>query len=166
VNLNGVIHGIAAALPIMTKQGFGHLVSMSSAEGLCPFPGTASYVASKFAVVGLSGSLWMEVHELGIDVSVVCPGFVRTPLLAKPTRMHKADYQAWYNSLKPFQPFAITPEVCAKRILKGVEKKRHIIIPDTITRPIWLMYRLSPILYMKTYCRLTRKARKAIRKAD
>ena len=108
----------------------------------------------------------MELHELGIDVSVVCPGLVKTPLLTKTIRMHKADYQAWYDSLKPFQPFAITPEVCAKRILKGVEKKKHIIIPDTSAKPAWLIYRLSPILFMKIYCRLTRKARKAIRKVD
>jgi len=166
VNLNGVIHGITAALPIMVKQGFGHLVSVASGEGLTPFPGTASYVASKFAVVGLSGSLWMELRELGIDVSVVCPGLVKTPLLTDTIRMHKADYHAWYDSLKPFHPFSITPEVCAKRILKGVEKKKHIIIPDTIVRPTWWIYRLSPSMFMKIYCRVTRKARKAIRKVN
>ena len=166
VNLNGVIHGITAALAIMTKQGFGHIVSVSSGEGLIPMPGTTSYVASKFAVVGLSGSLWMELNELGIDVSVVCPGLVKTPLLTETIRMHKADHQAWYDSLKPFQPFAITAEVCAKRILKGVAKKQHIIIPDTSVRPSWWIYRLSPALFMKLYCRLTRKARKAIRKVD
>jgi NAD(P)-dependent dehydrogenase (short-subunit alcohol dehydrogenase family) len=166
VNLNGVINGVVAALPIMTRQGFGHLVNMASGEGLCPFPGTAAYVASKFAVVGLSGSLWMELHELGIDVSVVCPGFVKTPLLAKPTGMHNADYQAWYDSLKPVQRFAVTPQLCAERILKGVAKKKHIIISDVSVRPFWWLNRLSPGLYMKSYTRLTRKTRQAMRKVD
>jgi NAD(P)-dependent dehydrogenase (short-subunit alcohol dehydrogenase family) len=164
VNLNGVVNGVVAALPIMARQGFGHLVNMASGEGLCPFPGTAAYVASKFAVVGLSGSLWMELRELGIDVSVICPGFVKTPLLAKPTGIHNADYQAWYDSLKPIQPFAVTPEVCAERILAGVEKKKHVIIPDLSVRPFWWLYRLSPALYMRVYSRLTRKTRKAMRK--
>ena len=78
VDLFGVIYGTLAAYPIMTRQGFGHIVNTSSAAGLLPGPFNAPYNTSKHAVVGLSLSLRIEAADLGVNVSVVCPGFVRT----------------------------------------------------------------------------------------
>ena len=57
VNLFGVVNGVAAAYPLMVDQGYGHIINTASIEGLIPFPGTVSYVASKYAVVGLSNAL-------------------------------------------------------------------------------------------------------------
>lgn len=65
----------------MVRQGSGHIVNTASIEGLVPFPGTVSYVASKFGVVGLSTALRMEGEELGVNVSVVCPGYIKTAIL-------------------------------------------------------------------------------------
>ena len=78
VDLYGVLHGTLAAYPIMVRQGFGHIVNTSSSAAFFPVPGNAPYSMAKRAVVGLSLSLRLEGAGLGVKVSCVCPGFVRT----------------------------------------------------------------------------------------
>ena len=78
VDLYGVLHGTLAAYPIMASQGFGHIVNTSSAAAFFPDPGSAPYCTAKHAIVGLSLSLRLEGADLGVKVSCVCPGFVRT----------------------------------------------------------------------------------------
>jgi short chain dehydrogenase len=78
VDLYGVVHGVVAAYPVMARQGFGHIVNTSSSAAFFPVPANAPYGTAKRAVVGLSLSLRLEAAELGVKVSCVCPGFVRT----------------------------------------------------------------------------------------
>jgi NAD(P)-dependent dehydrogenase (short-subunit alcohol dehydrogenase family) len=80
VNLWGVIHGISAFLPRFLAQGEGHIVNTGSVAGLLAAPGMGPYCASKFAVVGISESLHMELGMLAspVKVSVLCPGWVKT----------------------------------------------------------------------------------------
>jgi NAD(P)-dependent dehydrogenase (short-subunit alcohol dehydrogenase family) len=80
VDLGGVLHGTLAAYPVMVRQGFGHIVNTSSGAGLVPTALNAPYCTAKYAVVGLSLSLRLEGADLGVKVSVVCPGYVRTPI--------------------------------------------------------------------------------------
>jgi NAD(P)-dependent dehydrogenase (short-subunit alcohol dehydrogenase family) len=81
VNLWGVIHGIRAFLPILIKQGEGHIVNTASMWGLIP-ASSPSYDASKHAVVAISEDLRRMANtvNLPIGVSVLCPGWVRTDL--------------------------------------------------------------------------------------
>jgi NAD(P)-dependent dehydrogenase (short-subunit alcohol dehydrogenase family) len=81
VNLHGVINGVQAAFKVMMAQGFGHIVNTASLAGLMPSPGNVAYATTKYAVVGLSNSLRAEAAQLGVRVSVLCPGFVRTAIL-------------------------------------------------------------------------------------
>jgi 3-oxoacyl-[acyl-carrier protein] reductase len=81
VNAKGVIHGTRAAAARMVAQGHGHIVNMASLAALAPVPGLSLYVASKFAVRGFSLSVAHELRALGVDVSVVCPDAVWTPML-------------------------------------------------------------------------------------
>ena len=81
VNLRGVVHGIQAVYPIMIRQRSGHIVNTASMAGLVATPGSASYTASKHAVVALSKALRLEAERHGIKVSVLCPGAIRTPIL-------------------------------------------------------------------------------------
>ena len=60
------------------SQGFGHTVNASSAAAFFPDPGNAPYATAKHAIVGLSLTLSLEGADLGVKVSCVCPGFVRT----------------------------------------------------------------------------------------
>jgi NAD(P)-dependent dehydrogenase (short-subunit alcohol dehydrogenase family) len=79
VNLMGVLHGIHAFLPHIRAHGQGgHIVNTASMAGLQSGLGFSPYATSKFAVVAMSEGLAMQLRPLGIGVSVLCPGFVRT----------------------------------------------------------------------------------------
>jgi NAD(P)-dependent dehydrogenase (short-subunit alcohol dehydrogenase family) len=79
VNLIGVLHGIRTFLPHIRAHGEGgHFVNTASMAGMTGGLGFSAYTASKFAVVGMSEGLAMQVNPLGIGVTVLCPGYVRT----------------------------------------------------------------------------------------
>ncbi len=79
VNLMGVVHGIRSFLPHIRAHGEGgHIVNTASMAGMNSGMGFSPYSASKFAVVNMSEGLAMQVKPLGIGVTVICPGFVRT----------------------------------------------------------------------------------------
>ena len=143
VNLNGVVYGSLLAYQQMVKQGCGHIVNLASVEGLLPFPTTVSYVTSKFAVMGLSQGLYVEGGDLGVNVSVVCPGFVSTPIFDVSDTVG-VERQRWRESISLWERFAISPEGCAKVILKGVEKKKPFITVTFIARVMWWLARISP----------------------
>lgn len=80
VNVDGVVNGINAFMPLLLEQNEGHLISTASLAGLGGVPGMGPYCASKFAVVGISEALFHELRQLesNVGVSVLCPGFVKT----------------------------------------------------------------------------------------
>jgi NAD(P)-dependent dehydrogenase (short-subunit alcohol dehydrogenase family) len=162
VNLYGVIHGSILAYKIMAKQGFGHIVNISSLEGLMPFPATVPYVTSKFGVMGLSQGMWVEGVDLGIKVSVVCPGYVRTPIF-EVSELVNADRQEMLKSLSKLEKFSVSPEECARIILRGVAKNKPIIPVSGLVKFLWLLVRISPTLVMnivrKDFAKIRDKAR-------
>lgn len=81
VNVNGVVHGCHFFLPKMIERGTGgHVVNVASAAGLAASKQMAVYAATKFAVVGLSEALQMELAPAGIGVTTLCPGVINTPI--------------------------------------------------------------------------------------
>jgi len=81
VNLNGVVNGLVSYLPELKRHGAdAHIVNTASVGGLLGMANLAPYNASKFAVVGISESLRADLAEVGVGVSVLCPGIVRTNL--------------------------------------------------------------------------------------
>lgn len=81
VNLKGVVWGIEAFVPLIKEHGEGgHVVNTASMAGIVPIPGFGPYTATKYAVVGMSEDLSMELEPFGIGVSVLCPGFVATQI--------------------------------------------------------------------------------------
>lgn len=86
INLYGVVHGIRSFLPIMLDQDEGHIVNTASMAGLVAMPGFGPYNATKHAVVAISEGLFLELKAKGSNVScsALCPGFVRTNLMADP----------------------------------------------------------------------------------
>src|ERR1700754_4862959 len=80
INLRAVIHGTQEAIRRMRPRGAGHIVNVASMAGRSGFPNLATYSATKFAVVGLSESVHLELRGSGIDVSCVMPGVVDTEL--------------------------------------------------------------------------------------
>ena len=86
VNVDGVVNGMTTFLPLLLAQNEGHVINTASLAGLGGVPGMGPYCASKFAVVGMSESLWYELGMIKSDVhcSVLCPGFTKT-------RIHESD---------------------------------------------------------------------------
>lgn len=108
INYFGVLNCIDAVLPGMREREAGHIVGVSSVAGYRGLPRAAAYGASKAAVTHFLESLRLDVEEFGIAVSVVSPGFVKTPLT------DKNDFE---------MPFLISAEQAAEEMLKGIEKK-------------------------------------------
>jgi len=147
VNLRGVINGVQAAYPIMQAQGHGHIVNTASMAGLIPFPLGVPYATTKWGVVGLSLSLRAEAAQFGVHVSVVCPGFVDTPLIDRdvpadlpPTRLagHTRSAERRF-SIGPM----LKPEQLAQQVLRGLARNRAVIIAPRRVRVAWWAQRLS-----------------------
>jgi len=88
-----------AFLPLLRRQGFGHLVYISSISGEVGFPGVSSYVASKHALEGWAESLRLELKPLGIQVALVEPGSFETSIWTRGTVLSERSRQA-LNSLR------------------------------------------------------------------
>ena len=156
VNQWGVIYGSMAAYKVMAQQGSGHIVNIASLAGLIPFPTNLPYSATKSAVVGLSMSLRAEAQDLGVNVSVVCPGFIRSNIFDA-TEMINVPREAVVSNIA-FK--LVEPEVAAEKIIKGVIKNKAVIIFPTYAKILWWLYRLSPALIKPLAMQLVRDLRK------
>jgi NAD(P)-dependent dehydrogenase (short-subunit alcohol dehydrogenase family) len=146
VNLWSVIHGIRAFVPRMIAQGGGgHIVNTASLAGLVGFPAVAPYCASKFAVVGLSESLALELAPHGIHVTVVCPGMVRTNLLQGVRLKLPNGTQDIIE--KAIERYGTRPERVAADILEAVRKKKFLQICGAEALPLWWLKRFSSTIF-------------------
>jgi NAD(P)-dependent dehydrogenase (short-subunit alcohol dehydrogenase family) len=134
VNVMGVVNGVAAFGPGLVEQGSGHLVLTASAAGVMNSPGLGAYGATKHAVVGLAANLHDELTPLGVGVSVLCPGVIRTPLFRGHARRPDAlagethpDEQtlALYDRLVAEAP---GPEVVAEAAVRAVLEERLFVL--------------------------------------
>jgi NADP-dependent 3-hydroxy acid dehydrogenase YdfG len=151
VNLRGVVHGIQAVYPIMIRQHSGHIVNTASLAGLVTNAGQASYGATKHAVVALSNTLRLQAARHGVQVSVLCPGVIRTPILTggkygrlKMTRMSDEELLKFWERLRP-----MAPEKFAERALRAVLRNDAIIVVPGWWKAFWYLERLSPALSMQ-----------------
>jgi 3alpha(or 20beta)-hydroxysteroid dehydrogenase len=85
INVTGVWAGIRSALKAMDARGGGSIINISSIDGLVGVEGLSTYVASKFAVTGMTRSLALELGARNIRVNSVHPGIIETPMVAKNT---------------------------------------------------------------------------------
>ena len=156
VNLLGVVYGTAAAFKLMAAQGHGHIVNIASLAGLTPFPTNAPYSATKHAVVGLSQSVRAEGEDLGVRVSVVCPGFIESNIYTASEAVNLPQERLLGNL-----PFRKVPAaVAALRILEGVRRNRAVIVFPGYAQLMWWMYRLLPAVVAPLGRRMIRDLRK------
>jgi NAD(P)-dependent dehydrogenase (short-subunit alcohol dehydrogenase family) len=120
VNLMGVLHGIRSLLPHIRAHGEGgHIVNTASMAGMNSGLGFSPYVASKFAVVGMSEGLATQLRPLGIGVTVLCPGYVRTRI-GESGRNRPERYGATQTP-DPASPAGLLLAQIAERLRSGLD---------------------------------------------
>jgi short-subunit dehydrogenase len=148
INVLGAIATIEAAKDIMLKQGFGHIVGITSVAAFRGFPETSAYSASKAALASFFEAMRADLTPNKITVTAVHPGFVWTPMTEKNGKM----------------PFLISADVAAQKIWRALEKKRtRVVVPRVWHIVKWLM-RLIPDGIFDWLMRLTRHRVQAFRK--
>lgn len=140
INTMGPLYGTLAAYSVMMRQGKGHIVNTASLAALSYLPLTVAYNLTKHAVSAMSLSLRVEAAGLGVAVSTVYPGIVKTPLYDTSPCVG-ANMQ---DLMGKVTFITCTPEKAAKHILKGVAKNKAVIIFTLYSRLQWLVYRLFP----------------------
>ena len=163
VNLHGVVNGVQAAYPVMLSQGYGHIVNTASMAGLLPMPAAVSYATTKHAVVGLSKSLRVEAASYGVRVSVLCPGFIRTPILyggKYGKNLQAVPPEVQEEFIRKYRP--MEPAVFAEKVLDALARNKALIIVPGWWRLFWWLSRLSPALESALAQRSYRSVRKAI----
>jgi NAD(P)-dependent dehydrogenase (short-subunit alcohol dehydrogenase family) len=145
VNLMGPIHVIETFVPPMVKAGRGgHLVNVSSAAGLVALPWHAAYSASKYGLRGVSEVLRFDLARHRIGVSLVVPGAVKTPLvqtveIAGVDREHP-QVRKWVDR---FGGHAVSPELVADKILRGIGRNRYLIYTSGDIRALYAFKRFA-----------------------
>lgn len=120
INYFGAVALTKAVLPSMLERGQGHIVAISSLTGKFGSPIRTGYAASKHALHGFFDSLRAEVHDAGLYVTLICPGFIRTnvsinALTSDGTPQGKMDAA---------QDQGMTPEACAEKIVQAIARKK------------------------------------------
>ena len=137
VNLWGVIHGCHVFLPLLLDQDEGHIVNTASLAGLAGSPGLGIYSTTKFAVVGLSESLFHDLAARGsqVGVSVLCPGFVQTRIHVSHRNMPD-DVRAVAAPTLPTDEVAetlmalgIPADDVAVQVVKAITEPRFFVLP-------------------------------------
>lgn len=131
INFFGAVRGVRAFSGDMIARGSGHIINTASIGGLVGGrPHSASYSASKFALVGYSETLYVHFMPKGIGVSVLCPGGVRTPLPDNVRLSAAAKSPEGYGLGEAFGPEAVEPEAVAEMVLDAVEHRRFLVLTD------------------------------------
>ena len=112
INYKGVVHTVSAIVEPMRARGGGHIALVSSLAGLRALPDMPSYSATKAAVIAYGDSLRGWLAPFGVDVTVICPGFVTSPMSAR------------HMGAKPFE---MPAEKAVKIIQRGLRRRRTMI---------------------------------------
>ena len=146
INLLGVVHGCHFFVPKMVERGAGgHVVNVASAAGYLPSELLAAYTATKYAVLGLSEALHIELHRHGIGVTAICPGIINTGITRSARLRGAAAAEGAREAMVAgYQRRNYGPERVARNLLRAVQRNR-VVAPVAIES--WLAYylkRLAP----------------------
>lgn len=128
INIRGVLHGIAAGLPVMREQGHGQFVNLSSLGGHRVTPQAAVYSATKYAVMAISEGLRLEVGD-NIRVTIISPGSTESELADSITD------EAAKERMKSFRSVSIPASAIAAAIAFAIEQPREVTVNEVIVRP-------------------------------
>lgn len=129
VNIKGVLYGIAAALPVFRRQGFGQFVNIASTAGLVTKPTMAVYSGTKYAVRAISEGLRQEAGDK-LRVTIITPGFVHTDFADS---MTNPDTKA--QIIGTMEKIAIPPGAIARAIAFAIEQPDDVDVGEIVVRP-------------------------------
>ncbi len=144
VNVFGTVHGLSAVMPRMIARGQGQIAVVSSVAGYAGLPTAAAYGATKAALINMAESLRFELQPLGVDIRLVSPGFVRTPLTDR-------------NEFP--MPFRIEADEAARIIFNGltIGRRFEITFPRRFSYFLKLLRHLPYRVYFTAVARGTGK---------
>jgi short-subunit dehydrogenase len=128
-------------MPTLIRQPEGHLVNVSSIYGLYATRKTAAYHATKFGLVGLTESLRSEYSRLGIGVTSVCPGFVKSGLFEAGTSSHKSG-----EMKLPPDWCCTTPEQVANKTIRGIYRNKRLVLVTPLAYGMYYLKSFAPWL--------------------
>lgn len=127
VNVRGVLHGIAAVLPVMQAQGRGHIINVASIGAHAVSPTAAVYCASKYAVRAISDGLRQETDVL--RVTVLSPGVVESELA------DSISDETARLEMREFRRIALAPQAVARAIGYAISQPDDVDVSEIIVRP-------------------------------
>jgi NAD(P)-dependent dehydrogenase (short-subunit alcohol dehydrogenase family) len=152
VNLHGVMHGIEIFLPIIQSHGGeGHMVNTASIAGfqVGAKRRSGAYAATKFAVVALTESLWNDLHDTPIGVSVLAPAAVRTGIyMSNDVRLERFGGPYKTADLNPLQKevaAGLDPDTVGDRVVRAIKDRELYVFTHMQTRE-WLLARHERII--------------------
>ena len=128
-NLKGVLYGIAEALPVFRRQGFGHFVNVISTAGLKIVPLQSVYAGTKNAVRTISEGLRQEAGDK-LRVTIISPGFVHTDFAESMTDPH-----VMVQIIETRNKLAISPDAIARAIAFAIEQPADVDVGEIVIRP-------------------------------
>ncbi len=128
VNIKGVLYGIAAALPVFRKQGFGHFVNTASTAAYKTVPNQAVYSGTKMAVRAISEGLRQEAGDR-LRVTIISPGFVRTEFVEA-----VANPELRAQLVESRDTFALPPDAIARAIAFAIEQPAEVDMNEIVVR--------------------------------
>ncbi len=147
INFWGVVYGTMAFLPLLKERPEGHVVNISSINGILPNPNNGPYCAAKFAVKGYTETLAQEMHGTSVRVSCVHPGGIKTNI-ARNARLNRAMYSLTKEKAQRLyedELFRTTADDAAKVIVDGIKSNRRRILIGADAKALDLLTRLFPV---------------------
>jgi NAD(P)-dependent dehydrogenase (short-subunit alcohol dehydrogenase family) len=157
VNLTGVVNGVLAAYPDMVRRRAGRIINIASGAGLVAPPLVVPYATSKHAVVGLTLALRPEAQRHGVQLQVVCPAAVETPILDRVPSGVPATASAPVTArsyLRLLRQRPIPADQFAATALAAIGRDRGIIVVPRRAAALWYVDRVSPAITQRLSVRL------------
>jgi len=145
INVYGIRNTVSAILPFMKQKGSGHIVNISSMAGLIGMFGYSLYCTTKYALVGFSECLRSELKRFNIVVTLVCPPEVDTPFVTEEAKTLPHESRVVKNLAG-----LMTPQQAAKAIVRGIQKKKFLVVPTLTAKSMFFWHRISNGMITRT----------------
>src|SRR5581483_9480314 len=154
VNLDGVVHSCAAFGPAMLARGSGQVINVSSGLAYTMRATEGAYVTTKAAVLALSRCLRADWAPRGVGVTVICPGFVNTPIVGATRYLGERGDARTRSRVEKIFRRGHPPEAVATAIVAAAERNPAVVPVGWEARPGWHLNRITPLVVQDRLARL------------